>query len=75
VTQRGFVSLLLAAWVFALPGTTWAQDSADLGPSYEFLKRQADLLFTYNKFDEAADSRVNATPASRMRRRRLDVSG
>jgi len=52
--------LLLAAWVFALPGTTWAQDSADLGPSYEFLKRQADLLFTYNKFDEAADSLVKA---------------
>lgn len=43
-----------------LPTIAGAQEPADSAPSYEFLKRQADLLFSYKKYDEAADSLVHA---------------
>lgn len=50
----------MLALFLLLPALAPAQDGEEPPPSYEFLSRQADLLFQYKKYDAAADSLVQA---------------
>lgn len=56
-TPCAFLLCALLGWV---PLSAVGEEPDEEPKSYEFLKRQADLLFSYNKFDEAADSLVQA---------------
>jgi len=52
---RAVLASVLLAWSLSAPLAA-AQEETEEAPSYRFLERQADLLFSYGKFDEAADS-------------------